>query len=196
MGLDQDVGSSSATFKSWGFSITAYGYTVSPGGDTPLGLYFKNRGADESGLGIVGPSDHELQGIGGAPAQYIQLDLGSLIASGKFTGGAIEIGSVQDFSSDEFNIYGSSVKGQIGTKIAGTFDYQSDQVFLNLPDFGDYRYISIGAVAGDVLPIAFQANCIPEMGAFFPIVGLIVALTCTQLLRRRRVSQARSVSEV
>ena len=30
---------------------------------------------------------------------------------------------------------------------------------------------------------------VPEMSALFPIVGLIVAISCTQILRRRRVSQ-------
>jgi hypothetical protein len=59
-------------------------------------------------------------------------------------------------------------------------------VFLTLADFGSYNYISIGAESGDVLPIAFQAECIPEMSALFPIVGLIAAVSVTQLLRRRR----------
>jgi len=30
---------------------------------------------------------------------------------------------------------------------------------------------------------------VPEMSALFPIVGLIVAISCTQILRRRRVAQ-------
>lgn len=30
---------------------------------------------------------------------------------------------------------------------------------------------------------------VPEMSALFPIVGLIVAVSCTQILRRRRVAQ-------
>ena len=30
---------------------------------------------------------------------------------------------------------------------------------------------------------------VPELSAFFPIVGLVVAVSCTQLLRRRRAAQ-------
>ena len=30
---------------------------------------------------------------------------------------------------------------------------------------------------------------VPEMSSFFPIVGLIVAVSCTQILRRRRAAQ-------
>jgi hypothetical protein len=190
-GLEGDVGSNSATFTQYGYSITAYGYTkASWGADTPLNLYYKNQGFDETGLGIVGPSDHELQGNGYGPLQYITLDISALLASGKVFDGKIEVGSVQGSSNDTFNIYGSNTIGTLGTKIGGTFDSASDMVFLTLADFGSYNYISIGAVSGDVLAVAFQADCIPEMSALFPIVGLIVAVSFTQLLRRRRMAKS------
>jgi hypothetical protein len=188
-GLNQDVGSTHVTFTQLGYSITAYGYTNSGGTGTPLGLYYKNGGFDETGLGIVGPSDHELQGSGGQPVQFMTLDLSSLLATHKVFDGQIEIGSVQGSSNDTFNIYGSNTLGTLGTKIGGTYDGSSDLIFLSLADFGSYNYISIGAVSGDVLPVAFQANCIPEMSALFPIVGLIVAVSFTQLLRRRRMAK-------
>ena len=35
---------------------------------------------------------------------------------------------------------------------------------------------------------------IPEIGALFPIIGLIVAIAATQILRRRRLAQQRSSS--
>src|SRR5438874_1785480 len=79
----------------YGRSITAYGWTINPSGDTPLGLYYKNQGFDETGLGIIGPSDHELQSSGGLPLQYIQLDLGAILATGKVFDGKLQIGSVQ-----------------------------------------------------------------------------------------------------
>src|SRR5256885_8408145 len=102
-GLEQAVGSSNHTFTVSGYSITAYGYTIASSGDTPLGLYYKNQGSDEVGLGIVGPTDHELQASGGMPLQYIQLDLGALFASGKLiTDGKIEVGSVQ--SGEAFSL--------------------------------------------------------------------------------------------
>ena len=185
-GLEQPVGSNSLTLTQWGYSITAYGWTLDPAGDTPLGLYFKNQGFDETGLGVIGTTNHELEGLSGMPLQYIQLDLGALLATGKVFDGKLQIGSVQGNSNDTFNFYGSNALGTLGTQIAGTFDTTSDLLFLNIPDFGAYRYISIGAASGDVLPVAFQANCIPEMSALFPIVGLIAAVSFTQLLRRRR----------
>ena len=190
-GLNQDVGSNSATFTQYGYSLIAYGYTkATTGADTPLNLFYKNQGLDETGLGVAGTYDNELQSGGGQPLQYITLDISALLASGKVFDGKLEIGSVQANSNDMFNIYGSNTLGTLGTKIGGTFDSTSDQVFLTLADFGTYDYISIGAVNGDVLPIAFQANCIPEMSALFPIVGLIVAVSFTQLLRRRRIARS------
>jgi hypothetical protein len=185
-GMNQDAGSTHLTFTQLGYSISAYGYTNSTGTGTPLGLYYKNSGFDETGLGIAGPSDHELQGGGTQPLQFITLDISSLLSTGKVFDGAIEIGSVQSSSNDTFNIYGSNTLGALGTKIGGTYNSTSDQLFLALADFGSYKYISVGAVSGDMLPIAFQASCIPEMSAFFPIVGLIAAVSFTQLLRRRR----------
>jgi hypothetical protein len=43
----------------------------------------------------------------------------------------------------------------------------------------------------NVLPVAFRATvaALPEMSALFPVVGLIAAVSFTQILRRRRVAQ-------
>jgi hypothetical protein len=185
-GLNQDAGSTHVTFTQLGYSITAYGYTNSNGTGSPLNLFYKNGGFDETGLGIVGPSDHELQGSGSQPLQFITLDISALLATGKVFDGAIELGSVQSSSNDTFNIYGSNTLGTLGSQIGGTYNSTSDQVFLTLASFGSYNYISVGSVSGDMLPIAFQANCIPEISALFPIVGLVAAVSFTQLLRRRR----------
>ena len=187
-GLNQDVGSSSVTLTEYGASIIASGYTVnSSGADTPLGLFFKNQGSDELGLGVVSTSHHELEGIGGAPGQYIQLDISALLARGGVTNGKLQVGSIQGNSNDTFTIYGSNVAGVLGKQIAGVFDSSSDQIFVSIPNFGAYNYISIGALSGDVLPIAFAANCtaIPEMGAILPILGLFSAIGASRLLRRK-----------
>lgn len=191
-GTEGAVGSTSHTFTSSGYSITANGYTVGTP-NTPLGLYFKNGGYDETGLGIVGPADHELEGINGSPLQFIQLDVSSILAQG-FSDGKIEIGSVQSGSNDTFAIFGSSIQGVLGQQIGGVYDSSSDMVFLSIADFTSYNFISVGALSGDVLPVAFQATLapIPEMSALFPIIGLVVAVSLTQLLRRRRIAQLRS----
>ena len=64
-----------------------------------------------------------------------------------------------------------------------------DEEFVSVPTVqfasmargsADVSVISAGNVG--VLPV-------PEMSALFPIVGLIVAVSCTQILRRRRAAQ-------
>ncbi len=185
-GKDGAVGSTSTTS---GYSITANGFTVG-NPNTPLGLYFKNQGPDETGLGIVGPADRELQGNGMYPTQFIQFGVSSIIAQG-FTDGKLEIGSVQADSNDTFVVWGSSTLGDPGHQIGGVYNSSSAMVFISIADFTSYNFISIGALSGDVLPVAFQANLapIPEMSALYPLIGLIAAVGCTQLLRRRRQSQ-------
>ncbi|CAN5380612.1 hypothetical protein BH20VER3_BH20VER3_17710 [soil metagenome] len=187
-GLEGAVGSTSQTFTSSGYSITAHGYTVGWPSHTPLGLYYKNQGYDETGLGIVGPADHELQGNGYYPLQFIQFDVSSIIAQG-FTDGKLQIGSVQ--ANETFVIWGSSALGDPGHQIGGVYDSSSDLVFVSISDFTSYNFISIGALSGDVLPVAFQASLspVPEMSALFPIIGLIAAISVTQILRRRRIAQ-------
>ncbi len=190
-GTEGDAGSNSVSFTQYGYSITAYGYTkATTGADTSLNLYYTNQGVDETGRGLVGTGDHELSATNGGPAQYITLDISTLLGRGGVTDGKIEIGSVQSSSNDTFNIYGSNTLGTLGTKIGGTYDSTSDQVFLSIANFGSYNFISIGSVSGDALPIAFQATCVPEMSALFPIAGLIAVVSFTQLLRRRRLAKS------
>ncbi|HEY3664176.1 MAG TPA: hypothetical protein VGL24_13565 [Chthoniobacterales bacterium] len=186
------VGTTSQTFTSSGYSITASGYTVGwP--NTPLGLYYKTTGADLPGLGITSTSDHQLQGNGWYPTSFIQIDVTSLLAQG-FTDGKLQIGNV--YNSDSFVIWGSSALGDPGQQIGGTYTSSSNLSFISIADFANYGYISIGAINGGVLPVAFQAtlSAVPEMSALFPIVGLIVAIAITQILRRRRIAQLRAGS--
>ena len=50
------------------------------------------------------------------------------------------------------------------------------------PGGGSARTMVAYSVGGDPVPV-------PEMSALFPIVGLIVAVSCTRILRRRRAAQ-------
>lgn len=52
---------------------------------------------------------------------------------------------------------------------------------------------SVVALPG-TLAITTQDTSSPATAAFFPIIGLIVAISATQLLRRRRIAQRRSSS--
>jgi hypothetical protein len=186
------VGSTSQTFTSSGYNITAYGYTVGfP--NTPLGLYFKTSGADLPGLGIVSTSDHQLQGNGFFPTSFIQIDVSSLLSQG-FSDGKIQIGNV--YNSDSFVIWGSSSQSDPGHQIGGAYTSSSNLTFIDIADFSSYNYLSIGAINGGVLPVAFQATmaAVPEMGALFPVIGLIAAIAVTQILRRRRIAHLRASS--
>src|SRR3989442_8958550 len=54
------VGSTSFTFTSSGFSITAYGFDRAAGPDTGHELWVKDDGSDH-GLGLAGTAHNELQ---------------------------------------------------------------------------------------------------------------------------------------
>jgi hypothetical protein len=183
------VGSSSLTLTSQGYQITARGYDNVSGPDTSHELYFKQAGpvggASESGLGLVGTIDNELQVTNGTPDNYIQLDLRQILSQG-FTNGAISVGSVQQ--GEQFSIYGSASQGQLGT-LLGTYGSTFDNQFVNITNFGQYAYISVGAANDDVLPVAFRADItpVPEMNSLFPIVGLATAIGTTHMLRRRQL---------
>ncbi|MGZ4965937.1 MAG: hypothetical protein ACXWFY_00045 [Chthoniobacterales bacterium] len=191
--LNANVGSSSRTYTVSGFNITARGFDNVPGTDTPHDLFYKSGGpiggGSEHGLGIVGTTDNELQiNPDGSPAQYIQLDLRAILAAG-FTGGEIEVGSIQ--SGESFKLFGSNTQGTLGTQLGSIFGSAFDEKFVAIPNFGSFQFVSIASGAVDVLPIAFRASItpVPEMNALFPIVGLIVAVSSTQVLRRRRAGQ-------
>jgi hypothetical protein len=187
-GLNQSVGSSSQGYTVSGYTITAYGYDNNSGTGTLHDLFYKNAGADEIGLGLTNILHNELQvGAGGDPLQFIQLDLTSILAQG-FTGGMIEVGSVQ--SGEQLDLYGSNVLGMLGTKLnAIAFDSSKDDVFVAVPSFGTYKFISIVAAAADVLPVAFQATItpVPESTSIIPIALLAIAATAFEARRRRRV---------
>ena len=184
------TGSTSASFTSDGYNLEASGYAVGAT-NTPLGLYYKTAGADLPGLGVVSTSDHQLQGNGWLTTSFIQLAVGSLVSQG-FTDGKIQIGNV--YNSETFVIFGSSSLGDLGQQIGGVYGSSSNLSFISLADFANYDYISIGAINGGVLPVSFQATLtpIPELGALFPIVGLVVAVAITEILRRRRAAHLRS----
>ncbi|MDQ2824371.1 MAG: hypothetical protein M3R29_02880 [Verrucomicrobiota bacterium] len=178
-GVNANVGSSSADFTVGIYTITARGYD-SP--STPHELYFKNLGAGERGLGLVGTVNNELQVN---PLNFIQLDLTSILALG-FTNGQISVGSVQ--SGESFSLYGSNTLGLLGTKLNVTpYGSTFDEQLISVPSFGTYKFISVVAAAVDVLPVMFQATIvpIPEAASVIPVLCLVVAATALEIRRRR-----------
>lgn len=189
-----DVGSSALTYTQSGYDLTVRGYDNVSGPDTLHELRYKsevpNGGAMERGLGLVGTPSNEF-GINanGTPTNYLQLDLRSILSLG-FTNGMIQVASLQP--GEGYILFGSNSQGTLGTQLAGTYTGLGfDNQFVAIPDFGTYQFVSVAAASGRVLPVAFQASItpIPEMNVLFPIVGLLVAVSSTQILRRRRAAQ-------
>ncbi len=180
--LNQSVGSSSNTYTSSGFSITAYGFDNSGGNATPETLYYKAQpmsgGAHETGLGLANSPFNELNAGANIP-NFMQFDLSGILAAG-LTDGQIAVASLQN--GEGYKIYGSNTLGVLGTQIGGPLTGLSfDDQYVNIPDFASYDFISIVAASGNVLPFALRANmsAVPEIGgssaafvllAFFGVV--------------------------
>jgi len=76
---------------------------------------------------------------------------------------------------------------ELDEAMAKTFD----EGFVSVPSV---QFASMAAASRDVPGSTMAASSIdpvpvPEMSALFPIVGLIAAVSCTQILRRRRAAQ-------
>ena len=184
----------SQTFTEQGFTITARGYNDSDrnGVGEATNLYFKDRpdsgGAGESGLGLATSSHNEVNGSATGPANFIQLDLRSILQQGA-TGFQIAVTSLQE--GESFQLFGSNTEGLLGSAIGGPFTgLQFDDQFV--PVTGSFSFVSVaGFGAGsNVLPSRFSAEItpIPEVGTVMPIVGLLVAIGATHILRRRRAA--------
>jgi len=178
------VGSSSHTYTSGGFSITAYGFDNNSGFGTAHELFYKNvapiNGAVEMGLGLTNTPSNEIQ----AGLHFIQFDFTSMLAAGLLNG-KISVGSVQ--ANEAFAIYGSNTLGTLGSQVGGTFGSAFDNQFVSIPNFGQFHFYSIVAAADDVLPVAIQADlpAVPEMNALLPIAALLVLLLATNAWRKR-----------
>jgi hypothetical protein len=186
-GLNAPVGSSTTDFTVSGYTITARGYDNSGGVGSARELFFKNGGSDEFGLGLVNIPHNELQvDSSGNPLQFIQLDLRSILSQG-FTNGKIEVGSVQ--SGELFNLFGSNTLGTLGSKLNSTpYDSSKNEVFVSVPNFSSFQFISVVAAAADVLPVMFQATIvpIPEAASIIPAACLVIAATLLEARRRRQ----------
>ena len=179
------VGSTSHTFTSSGFSITAYGFDNNGGIGTPHQLFYKHEneigGGFESGLGLTNTTHNEIQ----PGLHFIQFDFTSALAAGMLHG-QISVGSIQP--GESFSLYGSNTLGTLGTQVSGTFGNSFDNQFVNIPGFGQFLYYAVVAISDDVLPVAIRADlpAIPEMSAILPIAGLLLLVFVVEALRRRR----------
>lgn len=127
---------SSDTFTAGGFSVVATGYSA-PG--TTTGMFAKNEGPGEFGIGIASGADHEITGT-----SFIQLNLTSLLAANP-TSVTMGVGSIQN--PDTYQIWGSNTAGNPGTMLASN---QTAATF-NLSNYSQFDYISVASPTGTVL---------------------------------------------
>jgi hypothetical protein len=159
------------TYTAGGVTITALGFNSS---NSPIDLYGKNDGGDESGLGLVGTSDHEI-----TTSNYVQLDLQNIYNQYPTATLSMILGSVQDGESGK--IYGSNTAGALGTFLFTV----SDESSFNVP--GGYRYIGVEAGAADVLITTLSVNAVPvPPGVILALTG--VALCGGYSCRRRKAA--------
>ena len=82
-----------------------------------------------------------------------------------------------------FSVASSTTQAQpTGGAIAAAFD----EDFVSVPTV---QFATVSAGPNVSAPSSASVTAVPEMSAFFPIVGLIAAVSCTQILRRRRMAQ-------
>jgi hypothetical protein len=138
----------SQIYTSNGVTITAYGFSSTNLADN---LYVKQSGGDETGLGLVGTSDFEIQ-----HGNFIQLNMSNLTSAGVISG-FLTLGSVQ--IGEGYQICDSSALGVMnGACFTGTLDGQPVGISWD----SAHPYITITATTGDVL--VAQAFSTPEPG--------------------------------
>lgn len=187
-GANAPAGSTTLPYTQKGLTITATGYDNANGVGTPTQLFFKNAGEHEIGLGVTNTPDHELQAGSSSsnPFDFIQFDLTMPLNAGA-TSGMISVTSVQ--TGESFTLFGSNVAGTLGLQLGGTYGSSTDNTFVPLPNFGSYKYYSVAAASGDVIPVALslEVPAVPEMSALLPIVALLLVLGAVEMTRRRRL---------
>ena len=102
--------------------------------------------------------------------------------------GQLSVGSIQ--ASESFAIFGSNTLGTLGSQVSGIFGSTFDDQFVSIPNFGQFNYYSVLAMAADVLPVAVRADLgpVPEMNALLPIGAFLALLAATTAWRKRRAS--------
>ena len=166
------VGNTTASYTSNGQTITATGFS-SPGHD----LFIKAAGGDESGLGIAGTSDNEIE-----PGSFIQLDLSNLAKAGA-TSGSLTLGSVQ--SGEGYKICDSSSPGSnSGNCFTGSLNDTAFAISFSK----SAPFIDISSTTGDVLLSSASVNSDPSVDTPEPssIALLLLGLAGLAFIAKRR----------
>ncbi len=135
------------------YTLTAYGFETKtsdlPGGAnvgttvwnaptaSAVDLFGKQDGAGDTGLGLSVDASNNI-----VINSFIQLSLTSFYQSSQLVSAQISVTGVTH--GEGFYVWGSNTKGDPGTLLkVGTSALNGD--FFNVPDLGDYKYISISS---------------------------------------------------
>jgi hypothetical protein len=136
--------------------------------------------ASETNAALAGTLNNKLQ----AGDTDIQLGSQSTLSQG---GGQISARGTQPYESSLFAA--SNAPARPATELDDAMAKSFDEEFVSVPTVqfasmvtGSMDVSGTSTAAGTIVPL-------PEMSALFPIVGLIAAVSCTQILRRRRAAQ-------
>ena len=180
-----DLGSATFTYMLDAVPIVATGFN---GGD----LFGKSAGLNEQGVGLAGdPSgQHEIFAVAGAPQDYIQLDLGALIAAG-FTNIMFEIGSTQ--GTENWQVTACATAGTEGSgpcAANGSTLTGTAQTFQLAPGnlSATNHFLDISANNGNVLLEQIAATApTPEPSSLGLLLAGMLGLAGMSFLRRRIV---------
>jgi hypothetical protein len=168
----KDLPQSAYTTKAWGVDNTP---VIDASHQFLFRIAPESGAASETSAGVAGTWSNKLQ------ASYTDIQLTSqptLSQSSK--------------QPDESLLFAASnTPARPATELDDAMAKTFDEEFVSVPNV---QFASMAAGSRDVsVPSAAAANAdpvpVPEMSALFPIVGLIAAVSCTQILRRRRAAQ-------
>lgn len=169
------VGAASYTVDSVpssGILLTVYGYNIN---GTPRELYWKQEGADEHGIGLVGTTDNELTlQQDGSYANYMVIDLFNLLNTPGAQNPQIRVQSVTQ--TERWDLYGWDGSSFTALEIGNT----DNNVFRALPAWGTYRGYAVavtedsGNTGNNVLfdAIAAELVTVPDAGSTLLLLGM------------------------
>jgi hypothetical protein len=167
-----------------GYMNRAWGVDKTPVTDASHAFLFRTApesgAASETNAGLAGTLNNKPQ----ASDTGIQLAPQSTLSQ---SSGQISARSTQP---DESSLFAASnTPAQATTQLGGALASAFDEEFVSVPSV---QFASMAPATGarDVSGASVDSVAnVPEMSALFPIVGLIAAVSCTQILRRRRAAQ-------
>jgi hypothetical protein len=158
-----------------GYTTTASGVGNTPATDASNQFLFKTAPASETNAALAGSLNNRLQA-----SDSIQQDSASTVSS-------------PSKQSSESLFAASDPQAPAAAPLGGAIAAAFDEEFVSVPtvQFAAMATTTSNAAAAamSAADVSTDPAPVPEMSALFPIVGLIAAVSCTQILRRRRAAQ-------